>query len=88
MTSGGLSVILDAPQVLRPVRAGAQARFRISAGDSVAVRLLVTGAGVEQRDDSAALDATMQRWRDWTSDLRYTGPRRFEVIRSAITLKR
>lgn len=69
---------------------GVRARFRLARGER---RFLTLSWGAEDAEVESAyrpyemLRSTRHAWRDWSSRLRYDGPWRHLVLRSAITLK-
>lgn len=67
------------------------ADIRVSAGERVVVGVVASSdrplflTGVEAIDDR--IDLSVSRWRDWSEQVRWTGPRRDQIVRSALTLK-
>jgi len=71
-------------------RAAARAHLRLAAGDSLWIVLRYDDDEVHPvatYDSQAKLDATAAFWDDWVSRIRYHGPYRAEVERSALVLK-
>ncbi|WP_157937107.1 glycoside hydrolase family 15 protein [Geodermatophilus chilensis] len=92
-TSQGLALQLVGPVTLQEsdgaavgggtLSAGEQWGFRLRIGSAAQSPSYATSAGEVAED----LQATVQAWQDWAAGLRYDGPWREAVIRSAITLK-
>ncbi|WP_219418487.1 glycoside hydrolase family 15 protein [Pseudonocardia nigra] len=92
-TSEGLALQLTGPAPLDRFGAAAIGNHLVSAGERCGFRLRVaadactpsfaTTPGAVDTD----VQATAQAWRDWVAGVRYDGPWRDAVIRSAITLK-
>lgn len=67
------------------------AELRVSAGDRAVVGVVASCdrplflAGVESID--ARIDLSVSRWREWSDQVRWTGPRRDQIVRSALALK-
>ncbi len=86
-----VATIATAPEIAWRLADGrATARFRLSAGESVWFVLRFDDDEVHpvaQYGSDRKLDATIEWWDAWCSQLRYTGPYRPEVERSALILK-
>jgi hypothetical protein len=92
-TSDGLTLQLAGPVPLERFGAAAIGNRILSAGERWGLRLRVAADAVAPSfattpdEVDADLEATGQAWRDWVAGVRYDGPWREAVIRSAITLK-
>lgn len=64
------------------LRAGESAQFSLSYGQTSPVALPALGEELEER-----IRLSVEWWEDWSKQIRYTGPYREAVIRSALALK-
>jgi GH15 family glucan-1,4-alpha-glucosidase len=90
--SAGCAIALETTTPLRISDGAAHASFALSAGESAAFILEHVPAAYEPHGHSPAqtrelFDATVDFWRRWLSQSRYTGRWREMVHRSALTLK-
>jgi hypothetical protein len=89
-----LAFRLDGPVPLERLGHGAAYRGSLAAGERWGFRLqlgrtdaLRPSGQASATEVSRDIDATVGRWREWTSGIRYAGRWREAVLRSAITLK-
>ncbi len=98
----GRRVTFDSPDVFftldstHPLEASAadgaaRGRWRLSKGERADIVFSHVAGGsrrpVGERDAELLLGATLDFWRHWSGQLRYAGPYREQVLRSALTLK-